>query len=845
MSMVKEKLKSGLLFLLSGFLFFSMVLAENQSKDRKKQKKRSTVSISSQLIDFKYEQEDLKSILMDFAEQRGMNLIFSETEAITSKVTFDAGKKITTAEAWEFLVMMLYQSGFSLVYRDDYSYLVMPNKIALKEAMPLYVNVDYRSLPDTVEKIRYVYFCNSIQLAKQQNELKPILQNIFSETDFADRCIFDTNSNMIIFTMSAELIKAAMQLIYILDETGFKETVEIMELQYARASEVVAILNNMIGASDQKKAGGFVSLSTLAPKARYFSEYASVIDIDPKGVRKINSLILMGKKADVNRIKDFINKHLDIPQQQGKTFYHVVELEWIKGADLVTTLQSLLQGPQGASGQSTGTILSDLAFDPQIKVVAEAISQVAPAANIAGTNNAGGSTLSNTVKRGGNRIVIASPERDWYRLESLIKQIDLPKKQVIVEMIIVDLDLQFIRRLATQLRTRGLCPAIFPKDMQAQAGLVMANIVRTSDGTASGAPLNSWVGDLSNILSGSIVDTGGGFNQSGTQNNGQIQWSENFNTPNPAFNSSTVFMVKQENTANAIWAFFQLLTTHKTAKVLTRPVIIASNNVAANVSSSVVKNLAGGVTGTVAPSVNYGMTSSPISVDFTPIISANNIVNLQLNICLNLWQNAADPQSTAQMNRQIVTNVSMKSGDVMILGGLIKEVVSRSKMSIPFFDKIPILGSFMANRFKNTTRDQLFILIRPTVVAPRMQGGLSKITRSASNFIIKEFEDYEDTFSNLRDPITRWFFNEDMKEGSVKVDSKISDFASHAVSSTTNTEKESLDIIKTFMNPTVDHNPLSVNWFSDSTHSKDRTPAEQEFSKELQKMVNPFQQSSM
>ncbi|MBI2353250.1 hypothetical protein HYV11_03365 [Candidatus Dependentiae bacterium] len=838
-------LKIILCYLLSEYTIPSILFSKESSTEQIKQKKRSAVALSSQLIDFKYEQEDLKNILSDFAEQRNINLIFNETDTINSKVTINIGKKITMTEAWEFLMMILNQAGFSLIYRDDYSYLVVANKSSYKESIPLYVNIDYHTLPDTAEKIRYLYFCNTIQLTRQQAELTAILKNIFSDTDINEKLILDTNNNMIIFTTASEVIKSAMQLISVLDEVGFQETIEMLELKYARASEVTQILTNMLGTADQKKAGSFISLSTMAPKARYFSEYANIIDVDPKGTRKLNSLILLGKSQDVERIKDFINKYLDIPQQQGKTFYHVLELEWIQAKQLVDILNSLVQATQsGGSGQSTGTLLSDLAFDPQIKIIAEKISQGLPANNNALSNISGASTVTNTIQSGGNRIVVAATERDWHRIEALIKQVDLPKKQVIVEIIVVDLDLQFIRRLATQLRTKGLCSSIFPKDMQAQAGLVTSNIIRSTGTDSNNNTIvpNDWVGNLSNILAGSAIDAGDGFlpPDYGTENSGQIQWTESFSSASPIFNSSTLFMIQDPSSANATWAFFQLLTTHKTAKILTRPVIIASNNVPANVTSATLKNLAGGVTTSATPSINYGSTTAPISIEFRPLISNNNTVSLGLNICLNLWQNALNPTSGAQMNRQVSTTVSMKSGDVMIIGGLIREVVSRNKMSVPFFDKIPILGSFLANRFKNTTRDQLFILLRPTVVAPRLEGGMNKITQSAANFVIKEFENYEDAFSNLKDPITRWFFNEDEIEGSIKVDSKISELTSTDLSNATDVDIEK-NIIANFYNPTIDNTPLHVGWFSDGTNSSQQNFKNKQLKEKLTAIVNPFE----
>jgi len=815
-----------------------------EHKEDKKKHKRSNTALSSQLIDFKYDGIELQDILNDFAEKRNLNLVYSETDAIKSKVTFDAGKKLTMAEAWDFVVMILDQAGFTLVHRNNHTYLVMATKKALKESVPLYINIDYTLLPDSYEKLRYVYYFNSIQLSKQQAEIKTILTNVLGATNLEDKLIFDPNTNAAIFTASAEMIKTAMRIITEFDESGFKEAVEIVKLDYAAALEVAQILTNMLGEGD-KKHTGFASLTSGAQKARYFSEYATVINLDPNNVRKLNSLVIMGKQEDVNNIKDFIKKYLDVPQQQGKSFYHVVELDWLNANHFVQVLQSIIQGQGSSSGQSSGTSVttSNLAFDPQIKIIAEKTSQgLSGSSGGGGYGDSGGG--SNTVQRGGNRIIIAAPERDWHRIESIIKQVDIPQKQVVIEALVVDLDLQFIRRLGTQLRTRGFCPSIFPKDMQAQAGLLFNNVINAD---SSGNPIDL-TGDLSNILQGVETSQTVGFDESGHSNNPLGSWDHTHSNDGesagstmngPAgYNSSTVFMLTEDRIKNGVWAFFQLLSTHKTAKILTRPILIATNNKLAKLTSSSVKQLAGSVSTGTSPTVNYAPVESPIIINFTPIISSNNIVNLQMHIELTLWLNATSEDSGAKITRQLDTNISMRSGDVVILGGLIKEHVSKSKKSIPFFDKIPILGNLAANRFKDSTRDQLFILLRPTVIEPRKQGGMGSITKSSANFMQHQFEDYENLFSSLRDPITRWFFNETTDKGSIKMTEKMLDLTNkdglpiNTLPAQTDKEKDD-----------VAQNPLQVSWFSDATHSKNKVelkPEMKDLEKKLQTVMNPF-----
>lgn len=850
-----------LVMLMSGLLLVAEnddVAKDDKKEEQKVQHKKSTTAVSSQLVDFKYDGAELQDILNDFAQKRNINLIYPETDSIKSKITFDAGRKLTMLEAWDFLIMILDQAGFTLVHRNNHTYFVMATKKALKESVPLYINVDYNLLPETQEKLRYVYYFNTIQVSKQLTEVKTILTTILGSTNLEDKLILDSTFNTAIFTCSAEMIKAAMRVISEFDETGLKDAVQILKLEYCSAAEVVTLLTSMIGNNAKGGTPGFAPLSGASQKAKYFSDTANVINLDPNGTRKLNSIVIMGKAEDVDNIKSFIKKYLDVPQQQGKSFYHVIELDWLDAANFVQVLQNIVQGQGSVTGQSTGTsgAESSLQFDPQIKIIAEKTSQGLSSGGTSSFGGGGGAGGSNTLQRGGNRLIIAAPERDWHRIQSIIKQVDIPQKQVVIEALVVDLDLQFIRRLGSQIRTRGLCPAIFPKDMQAQAGLLFNNVINDTQSTnAAGnqVSISDLSGDLSAILGGSASSATVGFDEGGYNNlntgadsdfGSTTETAGTANTAMGGLNSSTVFMLSDGRIKNGVWAFFQLLSTHKTAKILTRPVLIATNNKEATLSSKSTKNLATSTTAGTSPTINYSPVESPVTITFTPIISANNIVNLQMNIQLSFWLSASDESSGAQNQRNLTTNISMNSGDVVILGGLIKEHVSKSKKSIPFIEKIPLVGSLAANRFKDSTRDQLFILIRPTVVEPRKQGGMGSITKNAAQFIEHQFTEYENAFSNLRDPITRWFFNEHVDKSSDKIDNKLADLNDskglpiNTLPADTQQEKEEKA-----------KNPLSVGWLSDATHSKkehhvSHKPEMKELENKLQAIANPFASQS-
>ncbi|NBV40465.1 hypothetical protein EBR77_01330, partial [bacterium] len=95
-----------------------------------------------------------------------------------------------------------------------------------------------------------------------------------------------------------------------------------------------------------------------------------------------------------------------------------------------------------------------------------------------------------------------------------------------------------------------------------------------------------------------------------------------------------------------------------------------------------------------------------------------------------------------------------------VLGGLTQESLTKAKNSVPGLSAIPVLGNLFSSRSYSSDKTQLFILIRPTVIMPRRQKGMGKLTRNAYEMMNQEMVTSEDIFGSLKDPVTHWFFGD-------------------------------------------------------------------------------------
>src|SRR3989339_2128217 len=151
------------LFLCQSDTFFARIGVQNHVDDEK--------TNSVHLVDFKFDKRDLKDVLNEFAQLRGINILYSSTTLLNAKVTFDAGKKITFMKAWEFLLMMLEQAGFSLVYQGKDMYSLIGSDLVGTTPLPTYINTQTDELPLTQEIIRYIYYFKNISLTNSQGDL--------------------------------------------------------------------------------------------------------------------------------------------------------------------------------------------------------------------------------------------------------------------------------------------------------------------------------------------------------------------------------------------------------------------------------------------------------------------------------------------------------------------------------------------------------------------------------------------------------------------------------------------------------------------------------------------------
>lgn len=181
-----------------------------------------------------------------------------------------------------------------------------------------------------------------------------------------------------------------------------------------------------------------------------------------------------------------------------------------------------------------------------------------------------------------------------------------------------------------------------------------------------------------------------------------------------------------------------LLQTQGNAQVLSSPRVTAMNNQKAVIKvgqdeyfvTDVTNNIAVPSTGNPISSPNISLQPffSGIALDVTPQIDENGTVILHINpsVTETSEQNKTIRFSDevivlplAQSNiRQSDTLIRARSGEIVVIGGLMQTVKSDAISRTPLLGAIPGLGQLFTSKKQIEQKKELVILLRPTVVSP-------------------------------------------------------------------------------------------------------------------------------
>ncbi|HEX2977504.1 MAG TPA: hypothetical protein VHO47_00045 [Candidatus Babeliales bacterium] len=697
---------------------------ESRSKRSHKAKKK---------IVFDYNGKPLVDIINELAALKELNIIFPQGAlAITTKVTYRLPDKITVDQAWQQVITLLDLAGYTIHPDGDFLEIVRvtDNANIIREPFTLYVDRPLDELPNSEEIIRALFYLSNLSVKVTGADMTKVLQDMLSLN--ADIRL-DAKTNSILLTDKSVNIKGVMKIIQELDQGGLRDTIEILPLYYVSAQVLDDLFNKQLFVPQQQNG------QQQAPQASYFPRNTKVLALE-----RTNSLVMMGTPAAIGLVKDFIIKYIDRPLESGESILHLYDLQYLNATNFAPVLQQLVTPSQSGGSQTTGKVtgprqyFKDVIIQAEITRKTEQVQPTQPGGTPAGAS----SPTTEGTQLGGNRLIIAARKKDWVRIKKLIEDLDKPQPQVALEVLLVDLTLLNDKILGAQIRDKAGFQNSTSRKLNFQsAQLASPVLLPTVQDPVSGLQVLPGNALMANLLQ-LITDPTTGVNG------------------NIASNASpgSFIISLNDKKSGGVWAVFQLLNQYANTTILAQPFLVTMNHQQATVTIQQERLLVGDAdTANTAVALRFETVTAGLTVDILPHISLTGNVNLQITVNLNEF---VSNSSNNRITRVVQSCANVGSGEVLAIGGLIKNQTNISTNQVPLLGSIPVVGWFFKNEEKTTQRNNLVIFISPVIIEPRLKGGINEFTTQKLEFTKNEINEGL-CFENLRDPITRWFFQPD------------------------------------------------------------------------------------
>jgi general secretion pathway protein D len=445
--------------------------------------------------------------------------------------------------------------------------------------------------------------------------------------------------------------------------TQWQETIDIFDVDWVQGMSVALFTLHSTGVEEvMAELEQVIGLGSEAPMAGLFH----LVPIE-----RLNAiLVLTPQPRYLEEAREWI-KRLDRSSDTARTRLHVYRMQHVKASEVADLLTQMFSDGSGGTGGSTAPALAPGLEPVEIgAATGEDTSASPPEAPAARTVSLGGDEDNASGLQGETRIIadeannallIMASDRDFEQLQEALKQLDIPRLQVLVDATIVEV------RLVDELRY-GL----------------------------------QWF--FTNSLPG------------GYDGEGILSQAAQIARTFPGFNYSIV------DSAGRVRAVLDALAQDSLVNVLSAPSLMVLDNEEALIQvGDQVPILTSSSTSTVTSdpltvnSISYRDTGVTLRV--TPRVNAGGMVQLDVE------QEVTDVTTTTSSNidsptllqRLIRSTVAVQSGDTIVLGGLIRENSSRGKAGIPGLYKLPVIGPLFGSTQADVRRNELLVLLTPRV----------------------------------------------------------------------------------------------------------------------------------
>jgi general secretion pathway protein D len=645
------------------------------------------------IIDF--QGTPLSAVLEYYAHLTRRSII--SAPGVQAVVYFRSQTDLNTDEAIQALDTVLAINGIGIVPMGEKFLKVVQIATAKQEGLPF-----GGALPPADTLMTHILPLRFAEAAEVIAALQPYMHPY-------GQLIPLTKSNAILITETGANLNQMLEIIKYIDQPSpLRMQTKIYILMHAKASDVAQRLTALIQETLQLGARpsapttpGQPALPGRPPVVRP-GQPATAAGAAPAGEEAVvegkaiitsdertNKLFIFTRPANF-AFFDKIIAELDA-KVEPDVIMKVIELNYANAEDIAGLLNSLISGGAAPTVRRTTTPTTPRAGG------APAPPPPVPIGGItgAGAENAGFLQFAQGVRilpdQRTNSLIVMATKEDMLRLEELVKDIDTPVAQVLIEVVIAEVTLKNDLEVGINLFKR-----LFDSRSVSSTG---------GTGVGKGTPVelprasDAASALFSNLPTAAALASSGGLTYFASFRNLKLD------------------------------AVVNLLASNSRFKVLSTPTIQTLHNQEADilvgesrpVPVSTVTSIVGttGTLSTGALNSNIEFKDIAIELKVTPRINPNGYVTMDIQQKVNDLGGTVNLGGTDVpiiTKREAKSSVSVKDQSTIVLGGLIREDRTVTENKVPLLGDIPFFGLLFKGKTQNKNRNELIVFIRPTVM---------------------------------------------------------------------------------------------------------------------------------
>ena len=405
---------------------------------------------------------------------------------------------------------------------------------------------------------------------------------------------------------------------------------------------------------------------------------------------RTNTLVLSGSPDDVQRARAVADR-LDRPLPTGTTHVNVVRLRYADAEGLARVLAQLVglpagpapePRPHGSSFMRTSARRSEGGFGYEPGNAAAAAAPPPAEPPVAGSQEAVPlqAAVRITADKATNSLIVNATPEDWETLRAVIDQLDVRRRQVFVEAIVLEATMEKTRTLGVEFQAAT--------GLDGHQGLAQANLGTL--GSALTQPMS---------VPGLLLAA--------------------------ASNKRVHLPDGTEVAAHTL--LLNALQTDSDVNVLSAPNIVTTDNEEAEIvvgrNVPFLASRATSATNLQNLFVTVERHDVGIMLRMVPQITADDFVRLTLFEEVSDIDPATaavgDPTQVGPVTtiRSASTAVAARDGQTVVIGGLLADTVRSSERAVPFLARVPVLGALFRHDDDQRVKTNLLVFLTPHIIA--------------------------------------------------------------------------------------------------------------------------------